>query len=79
MKKCHKASRVGAAVPYDKGTEAKKPMSDLSSLSNDALEVMANDFLVAGDIDGEELCLLEMIRRNHYPTAWLDELLEMAA
>jgi len=29
MKKCHKAPRSGASVPYDEGTEAKKPMTNL--------------------------------------------------
>jgi hypothetical protein len=50
-----------------------------SSLSNAELEVTANGFLLAGDIEGEEACLLEMLRRDHWPVEWLDELTEMAA
>ena len=52
-------------------------MTDLTTLTNEELEVKANDLLVAGDIEGEELYLLEMIRRNHFPIEWLDELTEM--
>ena len=51
----------------------------LSLLSNAELEVTANGFLLAGDIEGEEACLLEMLRRDHWPVEWLDELTEMAA
>jgi hypothetical protein len=51
---------------------------DLTILSNEALERLANAFGLAGDIEGEELCLVEMLRRNHFPVAWLDELTEMA-
>ena len=53
-------------------------MTELSLLSNDALEVMASDYLVAGDIDGEELCLLEMLRRDDFvaSTAELEYTLE---
>ena len=54
-------------------------MTYLQSLSNDELETLANSLCIEGDIDGEEDCLREMLRRNHFPTAWLDELLEMAA
>ena len=52
--------------------------TDLASLSNDELELKANGHLIAGDIEGEEACLVEMLRRNHSPVEWLDELTEMA-
>lgn len=52
--------------------------TDLASLSNDELELKANGHLIAGDIEGEELCLVEMLRRGHFPVEWLDELTEMA-
>jgi hypothetical protein len=52
--------------------------SDLSTLSNDELELKANGRLIAGDLEGEEACLVEMLRRGHFPVEWLDELTEMA-
>lgn len=52
--------------------------TDLASLSNDELELKANGHLIADDIEGEEACLVEMLRRGHFPTAWLEELTEMA-
>jgi len=52
--------------------------TDLSALTNDELELKANGHLIAGDIEGEEACLVEMLRRGHFPVEWLDELTEMA-
>jgi hypothetical protein len=53
--------------------------TDLTALTNEELEQTANIFLLSGDIDGEEDCLLEMLRRRHFPIAWLDELLQLQA
>lgn len=54
-------------------------MTYLQSLSNDELETLANSLCVAGDVEGEEDCLREMLCRDFWPVAWLDELTEMAA
>jgi hypothetical protein len=54
-------------------------MPTLTTLTNTELEITANDFLLAGNIEGEEACLLEMLRRDHWPVEWLEELTEMAA
>ena len=42
MKNCHKARRMGAPVPYDKGTEAKKPMSFLLVPSSSKLATLSH-------------------------------------
>lgn len=47
---------------------------DLTILSNDALERLANAFGLADDWDNEHLCVMEMGRRGHFPAAWLDDL-----
>lgn len=51
-----------------------KDTMDLTILSNEALELLADDFGLAGDWDAEHLCVMEMGRRDHFPTAWLDDL-----
>lgn len=53
--------------------------TDLTTLTNDELETAACGFLIAGNTEAEEECLLEMLRRGHYPVEWLDELTEMAS
>ena len=51
-----------------------KDTMDLTILSNEALERLANTFGLADDWDNEHLCVMEMGRRGHFPTAWLDDL-----
>jgi hypothetical protein len=76
------ANALGVALDPDAQVEYLSLMSNttmtLATLTNDELELKANGFLIAGDHDAEEACLVEMLRRGHFPTEWLDELTEMA-
>lgn len=47
---------------------------NLTILSNEALELLAESYDLAGDWDAKHLCVMEMGERGFYLDAWLDDL-----
>ena len=66
MKNCHKAPRMGAAVPYDKGMKNATAMPDLSRLSDEQLENLEDFCTRKGRDELWDEVIAEILRRPDF-------------